>query len=106
MAIEKMNKEISFGEEATEEVELMYKKTLEALTLAIESYRNEDSVSAKNISVIEEGIDKYEKKLRNNNIKRLNGKLCNANSSTMFLDLISNLERIGDHSNNIAEAIM
>ena len=100
MAIEKMNKEISFGEEATEEVELMYKKTLEALTLAIESYRNEDSVSAKNISVIEEGIDKYEKKLRNN------GKLCNANSSTMFLDLISNLERIGDHSNNIAEAIM
>ena len=106
MAIEKMNKEISFGEEATEEVVLMYKKTLEALTLAIESYRNEDSVSAKNISVIEEGIDKYEKKLRNNNIKRLNGKLCNANSSTMFLDLISNLERIGDHSNNIAEAIM
>ena len=106
MAIEKMNKEISFGEEATEEVELMYKKTLEALTLAIESYRNEDSVGAKNISVIEEGIDKYEKKLRNNNIKRLNGKLCNANSSTMFLDLISNLERIGDHSNNISEAIM
>ncbi len=103
MAIEKMNKEISFGEEATEEVVLMYKKTLDALTLAIESYKNEDIEGAKNISVIEEGIDKYEKKLRNNNIKRLNGKLCNANSSTMFLDLISNLERIGDHSNNIAE---
>ena len=106
MAIEKMNKEISFGEEATEEVVSMYNKTLEALTLAIESYKNEDSEGAKSISVIEERIDKYEKKLRNNNIKRLNEKSCNANSSTMFLDLISNLERIGDHSNNIAEAIM
>ena len=84
----------------------MYNKTLEALTLAIESYKNEDSEGAKSISVIEERIDKYEKKLRNNNIKRLNEKSCNANSSTMFLDLISNLERIGDHSNNIAEAIM
>ncbi|MDU1077173.1 PhoU domain-containing protein, partial [Clostridium sp.] len=69
-------------------------------------YKNEDSERAKSISVIEERIDKYEKKLRNNNIKRLNEKSCNANSSTMFLDLISNLERIGDHSNNIAEAIM
>ena len=106
MVTEKINKEICFGDVATGELESMYQKTLEALTLAIESYKNEDSESAKSIFNIEERIDKYEKKLRNNNIKRLNEKSCNANSSTMFLDLISNLERIGDHANNIAEAII
>ena len=43
--------------------------------------------------------------LRENNIARLNKKICNANVSAIFLDLISNLERIGDHSTNIAERV-
>ena len=44
---------------------------------------------------IENEIDKLEKKFRENNIKRLNEKSCSATSSVIFLDLISNLERIG-----------
>lgn len=106
IAGEKASEDVSFGTVATKEIESMYKKTLEALTLAIESYKHEDVQSAKRIVVIEEKIDMYEKELRENNIKRLNEKACNATSSTMFLDLITDLERIGDHSSNIAEAIM
>lgn len=43
-----------------------------------------------------------EKKFRNNNIIRLNSKQCYAKAGVMFFDLLSNLERIGDHANNIA----
>ena len=43
-----------------------------------------------------------EKSFRNNNIIRLNSKQCYANAGLMFFDLLSNLERIGDHANNIA----
>ncbi|MGL4773413.1 MAG: PhoU domain-containing protein, partial [Clostridium sp.] len=50
----------------------------------------------------EEKIDRLEKVYRENNIKRLNEKACNAKSGSIFFDLISNLERIGDHANNIA----
>ncbi|MBS5939858.1 Na/Pi cotransporter family protein [Clostridium sp.] len=35
-------------------------------------------------------------------IRRLNEKACSADSSVIFLDIVSNLERIGDHANNIA----
>ena len=61
---------------------------------------------AKEIKPIEEKIDNYERNFRENNILRLNEKICNANSSTIFLDLISNLERIGDHATNIAETVV
>ena len=105
LATDKINNNISIGTDAKNELIAMYEKTLEALTLAIESYKNEDNKEALNIKKIEESIDKYEKDLRENNIRRLNEHSCSANSSTIFLDLISNLERIGDHSNNIAAAV-
>jgi phosphate:Na+ symporter len=53
----------------------------------------------------EEEIDKMYKTLRNNHIERLNNFICDPNSGIVFLDVISNLERIGDHSLNIAESI-
>ena len=61
---------------------------------------------AKEVHAVEDMIDKYEKELRENDIDRLNSKECTANGSTIFLDLISNLERIGDHAINIADSVM
>ena len=92
--------------EAREELINMYNRTIEAVNLAIDCYSNKDNEEAKKIKEIEDDIDRYEKTLRNNNIKRLNKKICCASASTIFLDIISNLERIGDHSTNIVESIV
>ena len=105
LAIEKQKSKVSIEGEAREELINMYNKTLESVTVALESYTNKDVVAANRVKEIESSIDKYEKDLRENNIARLNKKICNANVSAIFLDLISNLERIGDHSTNIAERV-
>ena len=81
----------------------MYNKTLVSVNLAISSYSNK-SIDLEDIEYIEEEIDSLEKNFRVNNIKRLSTKQCNAGSGVIFFDLLSNLERIGDHSNNIARA--
>ena len=106
LAVEKMNKNIHLGDKAKEELSLIFDKTVKAIEVAISSYNSKNPTAPMEIEQIENEIDKLEKKFRENNIKRLNEKSCNANSSTMFLDLISNFERIGDHSTNIAESVI
>ncbi|MEG0295483.1 MAG: Na/Pi cotransporter family protein [Clostridium sp.] len=103
LAIEKINTGLELGEDALLEINNMYSKTLEALSCAIELYSNKDDKGNYDIEKLENEIDSLEKQFRANNIKRLNDKKCTANSSVVFLDLISNLERIGDHANNIGK---
>ena len=43
---------------------------------------------------------------RKSHIKRLNEGKCSVISGVLFLDLMSNLERVGDHTVNIAETIV
>lgn len=100
LAVEKMNNRIHLGDEAKAEIKVMYDKTIEVIDAAIESYGNKNS-SSTSVEKIEDEIDKLERELREQNIKRLKEKRCSANSSVIFLDLISNLERIGDHANNM-----
>ena len=47
-----------------------------------------------------------ERKFRKNHIMRLNERSCSAQAGMVFVDIVSNLERIGDHAVNIAEAIL
>ena len=106
LAVEKQKNNVVIEGEAREEVLNMYNKTIEGVELALDCYNKKDPVGAKEIRAIEESIDRYEKELRESNISRLNKKVCSANASAIFLDLISNLERIGDHSTNIAERVI
>ena len=61
---------------------------------------------AKKINSVESEIDKMHKKYRDLHIKRLHEGTCSAYAGAIFLDLLSNLERIGDHSTNIAESVI
>mgnify|MGYP002518989882 CR=1 FL=1 len=81
----------------------MYKTTLKALDISIESYEHRDVNKASSINSVESEIDKQHKRYRDLHIKRLHEGICNAYAGAIFLDLLSNLERIGDHSTNIAE---
>lgn len=49
-------------------------------------------------------VDVMEKRYRTNHIERLNQGLCSADIGVLFLDAVSNLERVADHAHNIAEA--
>ena len=106
LATEKISNNVKIAPQAREEVLHMYDRTIEAVQIALDSYKNKDANIAQSIKPIEEKINKYAKVLRENNMTRLNERICNANASTIYLDLISNLERIGDHATNISEWVI
>lgn len=106
LSSEKISKRFSYSEDAQQELTDMYNYTLDSLTAAIESYESSNIKKAETVRKLEERIDILEKELRSHHIKRLNDGQCNAISGAVFLDLISNFERIGDHATNIAESVL
>jgi phosphate:Na+ symporter len=103
---EKITRRLEFSEEAIGELKHIYDYTLNALEVCIDSYEHRDVKKAESIISIEQRIDSLEKELRESHIKRLNNGTCNAFTGAIFLDIISNFERIGDHSTNIAESVV
>lgn len=106
LAAQKNNQKIAYTSEAVEDLYEIYNYTMTALEVAIESYANRDVEKARSIRQIEARIDSSEKIFREKHIKRLYDNRCNAYSGAIFLDLISNFERIGDHATNIAESVI
>ncbi|MBU5455819.1 Na/Pi cotransporter family protein [Caproiciproducens sp. MSJ-32] len=101
LAAEKMKNNVHLGDEAKKELKAIFEKTIEAIELSVDSYGNRNFESNKKLEEVESEIDNLKKEFRQNNIRRLKERVCSADSSVVFLDLISNLERIGDHANNI-----
>ncbi|TDT50386.1 phosphate:Na+ symporter [Fonticella tunisiensis] len=102
----RMDTKSSFSEQAITELKYMFETTKYAVDTAISALENTDYDAAKSVIEVEKKIDSLEKQLRKDHIERLNRGICNPVSGTVFLDFISNLERIGDHSNNIAQMVL
>ncbi|MBQ6971647.1 MAG: Na/Pi cotransporter family protein [Synergistaceae bacterium] len=91
------------SDEAVEEFRDMYDTTNLALDKSLSSIQHEDSAQAwEVIRDIEKRIDGQERTYRKKHIDRLNRGECDPEKGVNFITLLSNLERIGDHSNNIA----
>lgn len=106
ITIQKINKKLQYSDNAITEMTTMYETTLKALDICIDSYAERDIQKAKEINNVEAEIDKQHKRYRELHIKRLHEGVCSAYAGAIFLDLLSNLERIGDHSTNIAEIVI
>ena len=91
------------SDEAIEEFRDMYDTTSTAIDKSLSSIEQEDSSQAwEVIQVLEKKIDGQERTYRKRHIDRLNRGECDPEKGVNFITLLSNLERIGDHSNNIA----
>lgn len=104
-ATEKINKGYRISDEAFEELEKMSNLCINAIDDSLYCFANYDKAKAQGVRNLENEIDTFEKQLKISHIKRLNTGVCTAAIGTMFLDIISNLERVGDHALNIAEIL-
>jgi phosphate:Na+ symporter len=99
---EKINEKLPFTEKALNEIKSMFSKVQFSLDKTILALKNRDIELAREVALKEDEIDNIEKELRSNHINRLNKGICYPESGVIFLDIISNLERVGDHANNIS----
>ncbi len=55
---------------------------------------------------MEEQVDIMEKSCRANHMNRLNYNSCSIDNGVIYLDVVSNLERVSDHAVNIAQQVI
>ena len=77
-----------------------------ALVDSLTSLRNNNVELAKKVIEQDDIIDSMENELRKGHITRLNAGACSAAAGAVYLDILSNLERIGDHAVNLAQAVL
>ena len=81
----------------------MFATCEQAFYTALDSLEHEDiRLANKVVFELESKIDAQEEQYRQNHIDRLNKGECDPEKGVNFIDILGNLERIGDHSDNIA----
>lgn len=98
--------QVSFSGEAQEEMQNIIEITKETLILAYQALENQDVSAARQVLPLEEKIDELQNTYRKNHIRRLNEGICNGSNGAVFMDMLTNLERISDHCRNIAGYIL
>ena len=103
---ESMNKDqVSFSKKGKSDLDLIAAQTLQALQISVEARETGKPETANSVHALEQSVDMLEDEMREKHIRRLSKGKCNPESGVIFLDLISNLERIADHAVNIADYV-
>ncbi|MFD2759435.1 Na/Pi cotransporter family protein [Lentibacillus juripiscarius] len=102
----KISNKVHITEQAQEDLNNMFDLTIMTVKESVETLDKMDREKALAVMQKEDQIDKMERDFRKKHIIRMNEGLCTGSAGIVFVDIISNLERIADHAVNIAEAIL
>jgi len=102
----KVEDRLPFSEQALEELSMIFEKVNVMLERAIQAFKTENRQLARMVIVEDDEVDLMEKVLRKAHIERINTKKCYPPSGVIYLDVLSNLERIADHATNIAQLVV
>ena len=102
-AKERLANDFTFSEVGKVELKEIGQMAYDSVYNSILARKMEDVEYVKKVANLEDRIDNLEEELREKHIQRLSKMECNPESGVIFLDIISNLERISDHAKNIAD---
>ncbi len=97
---------LTLSEEAVRELDKMTGAVNEIVALAIKAFKENSLELALKIAPLEEVIDGLKESLRANHIDRVKNGECTIETGFIWTDLIINLERVGDHCNDIGAEII
>jgi len=106
LAERKIEENLPFTEQAISELRRMLNETNQMLTQVVSAMETDNEEAARLALKHDIAIDKLQIQLRESHIQRLQNRECHVLSGIVFLDIINNLEKVGDHLKNISLAIL
>lgn len=101
----KLDNKITFSNYAIEELKEIYEDVEKAIESAFIAFSGEDNYYVELVDIYEKKVDELRDRFRESHIKRLNKGECNISAGVLFLEILTNLERISDHCVNVADVV-
>ena len=101
-----IKRSFAFSLEAQRELTDMFEKTLRLYRLSLQALQDENRGLAEEALELEKEVDLLEVRYKENHIRRLEEGACNPAAGILFVEVLRNLERIGDHAVNIAGDVL
>lgn len=105
-ALQRKDTGVVFSKEAQSELGHMQEKVDQVLHYAIGMFAEGKEEYMPNVNTLEKEIDIMERQLQRAHVNRLTRNECTPEAGMIFSDVISGLERIGDHATNIAYSVI
>ena len=102
MAAQMIEERLTFSMEAMSGLEEIEGLALDSMKASILARQTERMAYVQQTIQLEDEVDELEEELRERHIERLARNQCSAARGVIYLDILSNIERISDHANNIA----
>lgn len=107
LAKKKINKALSFSKDGTKEIKEFHQRVMENFELAISAFASRDISLAKKVLENKADLSALERDLRQAHIQRLHmGLKESIDTSSIHLDVLSNIKRINSHITNIVYPII
>lgn len=106
LAQRKLEGKLPFSEQALGEIKAMFREIDNMMGEVMEAFEKGDAQLAKRALKREDRLNQLQIEFRQHHIQRLNEGSCKVLSGIVFLDFVNNLEKIGDHLTNVAQAVM
>ncbi len=107
IAERKIEQKLSFSNSAMAEAEQLRKEIDEMFDNIIAALEHNDISAAKSaVLTNENNLNKMQMEFRRSHVQRMSEGICSAETGLIFIDLVDNVEKIGDHLTNIAQAII
>lgn len=103
---QKIDNKILFSSTAMEELKKIDTETNQMILFCVKALESNSKDEAKLVFKQETIINSMRDKIKDNHVQRLKQGQCEVLSGIVFLDMISNYEKIGDHLTNVAQKVI
>ncbi|MBW8041305.1 MAG: Na/Pi cotransporter family protein [Planctomycetes bacterium] len=106
IAERKMDQKLTFSDSALAEANQLRKEAEQMLDYVIAALENNDVEAARAALINEANLNKMQIDFRRSHVQRMTEGICSPEAGLIFIDLVDNVEKIGDHLTNIAQAVI
>jgi phosphate:Na+ symporter len=106
IAERKIDKKFKFSEAALKESEKLFTEVNLMLDNIIAALKENDIQAAHRAMSNEGRLNKMQVEYRRSHVQRMTDGRCDAQIGLIFIDLVDNIEKIGDHLTNVAQSVI